>query len=72
MRIRPVLAGIIRSHGRRAPERVSRSVFDLLVLGGLQDVSFLQARSMRTLEDTLKEQAPELGRKLGFQIKVRQ
>ena len=44
----------------------------LRVLGGLQDVSFLQARSMRTLEDTLKEQAPELGRKLGFQIKVRQ
>ena len=48
------------------------AAFDLLVLGGLQDVSFLQARYMRTLEDTLKEQAPGLRRKLGFQIKVRQ
>lgn len=48
------------------------TAFDLLVLGALQNVSFLQASSMRTLEDTLKEQAPGLGRKLGFQIKVRQ
>ena len=48
------------------------AAFDLLVLGGLQNVSFRQAPSMRTLEDTLKEQAPGLRRRLRFRIKVRQ
>ena len=48
------------------------AAFDLLVLGGLQDVSFRQAPSMRKLEADLKEQAPGLRRRLGFRIKVRQ
>ena len=47
------------------------TAFDLLVLGDLQYVSFQQARYIQKLERTLKEQAPELMKKLGFRIKVR-
>lgn len=48
------------------------AAFDLLVLRGLQEVSFRQAPSMRTLEDILKKDAPGLMRNLEFRIQVRQ
>ena len=47
------------------------TAFDLLVLGGLQDASFQQARSMQKFKCTLKEQAPGLMQSMGFRIAVR-
>ena len=44
------------------------AAFDLLVLGGLQDASFLQVSSVGKFARDLKETAPGLYRNLGFRM----
>ena len=49
-------------------EWLESAAFDALVLGRLQNASFLRASSMRTFDEELKKTAPGLYRRLGFRM----
>ena len=48
------------------------AAFDMLVIGGLQDASFLQVSSVEKFDRELKSTASDLYRKLGFRMLHRQ
>ena len=63
--------GALAVFGYRADvEWLKSAAFDLLVLGGLQRVSFLRGASIQNFGDKLLKDAPGLARTLEFRIKV--